>query len=308
MVVGVLLTIDIGILSTWQIIDPFYRETKLLDPYVSQTFLRPAAVAVIEYVRREEEDGPGSYCIHHSHADASESGQRGNPAGKRILPEQSHDHLCGCHLRLQGPSYGIFLKEKKERRETFSPCVSNAPSLSSSSCLTHNDVFSAFVVVVRLSYRPCLSQAFGCFLAWETRNVNIPALNDSKYIGKAPTVAVCFFVFSPGSTATHRPATIGTQHADAMPLFSFFLIALGTDRNERLQRGDHVRDWWSCIVHPGRRARRLLRHHIDFHHFLHHRYGTLKSLLSMQRQCSLSLSPFCISHAQAPSASSSFPR
>ena len=27
-------------------------------------------------------------------------------------------------------------------------------------------------------------KAFGCFLAWETRNVNIPALNDSKYIGK----------------------------------------------------------------------------------------------------------------------------
>lgn len=24
---------------------------------------------------------------------------------------------------------------------------------------------------------------FGCFLAWETRNVSIPALNDSKYIG-----------------------------------------------------------------------------------------------------------------------------
>jgi len=24
---------------------------------------------------------------------------------------------------------------------------------------------------------------FGCFLAWETRNVNIAALNDSKYIG-----------------------------------------------------------------------------------------------------------------------------
>lgn len=26
-------------------------------------------------------------------------------------------------------------------------------------------------------------QLFGCFLAWETRNVSIPALNDSKYIG-----------------------------------------------------------------------------------------------------------------------------
>lgn len=26
-------------------------------------------------------------------------------------------------------------------------------------------------------------QIFGCFLAWETRAVNVPALNDSKYIG-----------------------------------------------------------------------------------------------------------------------------
>lgn len=26
-------------------------------------------------------------------------------------------------------------------------------------------------------------QVFGCFLAWETRHVSIPALNDSKYIG-----------------------------------------------------------------------------------------------------------------------------
>ena len=40
MVVGVLLTIDIAILTTWQVIDPFYRETKLLEPYVSPlTFL-----------------------------------------------------------------------------------------------------------------------------------------------------------------------------------------------------------------------------------------------------------------------------
>jgi len=28
-----------------------------------------------------------------------------------------------------------------------------------------------------------LGQVFGCFLAWETRNVSIAALNDSKYIG-----------------------------------------------------------------------------------------------------------------------------
>jgi len=28
-----------------------------------------------------------------------------------------------------------------------------------------------------------VEQVFGCFLAWETRNVSIVALNDSKYIG-----------------------------------------------------------------------------------------------------------------------------
>ncbi|RMC15731.1 hypothetical protein DUI87_07934 [Hirundo rustica rustica] len=30
---------------------------------------------------------------------------------------------------------------------------------------------------------PTVAKLFGCFLAWETRNVSIPALNDSKYIG-----------------------------------------------------------------------------------------------------------------------------
>ena len=39
-----------------------------------------------------------------------------------------------------------------------------------------------FMQRLRHTYR--ILQAFGCFLAWETRNVNIPALNDSKYIGK----------------------------------------------------------------------------------------------------------------------------
>lgn len=39
-----------------------------------------------------------------------------------------------------------------------------------------------FSSVLNLSACPSL-QLFGCFLAWETRNVSIPALNDSKYIG-----------------------------------------------------------------------------------------------------------------------------
>lgn len=42
---------------------------------------------------------------------------------------------------------------------------------------------SKFLLKV-LSFLPLLPfQLFGCFLAWETRNVSIPALNDSKYIG-----------------------------------------------------------------------------------------------------------------------------
>jgi len=35
---------------------------------------------------------------------------------------------------------------------------------------------------------------FGCFLAWETRAVNVPALNDSKYIGIA-VYAIVVFIF-----------------------------------------------------------------------------------------------------------------
>lgn len=34
-VVGVLLAIDIAIMTTWQITDPFYRFTKQMEPFVS---------------------------------------------------------------------------------------------------------------------------------------------------------------------------------------------------------------------------------------------------------------------------------
>jgi hypothetical protein len=34
---------------------------------------------------------------------------------------------------------------------------------------------------------------FGCFLAWETRAVNVPALNDSKYIGISVYIVVVSF-------------------------------------------------------------------------------------------------------------------
>jgi gamma-aminobutyric acid type B receptor len=40
MVVGVLLVIDLAIMTTWQVTDPFYRETKQMEPYVSTTDFR----------------------------------------------------------------------------------------------------------------------------------------------------------------------------------------------------------------------------------------------------------------------------
>ena len=40
--------------------------------------------------------------------------------------------------------------------------------------------------MVALYAKHCLLLMFGAFLAWETRKVYMPALNDSKQIGKAP--------------------------------------------------------------------------------------------------------------------------
>ena len=38
MVVGILLAIDIAIITTWQVADPFYRDTKQLEPRVRKTY------------------------------------------------------------------------------------------------------------------------------------------------------------------------------------------------------------------------------------------------------------------------------
>jgi len=44
-------------------------------------------------------------------------------------------------------------------------------------------------------------QLFGLFLAWETRQVNIPALNDSKYIGMS--VYNCVMMCVLGAPLSH---------------------------------------------------------------------------------------------------------
>ena len=49
-VVGVLLSIDIAIMTTWQIIDPFYRETKQLGQYVSNNSMYVSNSGYLLYV------------------------------------------------------------------------------------------------------------------------------------------------------------------------------------------------------------------------------------------------------------------
>ncbi|KAH8375112.1 hypothetical protein KR200_000318 [Drosophila serrata] len=95
MVVGVLLAIDIAIITTWQIADPFYRETKQLEPR------------------------------HHENID-----------DVLVIPENEY-------------------------------CQSE-----------HMTIFVSIIY----AYKGLLL-VFGAFLAWETRHVSIPALNDSKHIG-----------------------------------------------------------------------------------------------------------------------------
>ncbi|XP_049807072.1 gamma-aminobutyric acid type B receptor subunit 2 [Schistocerca nitens] len=95
MVVGVLLVIDLAIMTTWQVTDPFYRETKTMEPYP-----HPSSEDIL------------------------------------IVPENEY-----C---------------QSERMTVFVGSI--------------------------YAYKGLL-MIFGAFLAWETRHVSIPALNDSKYVG-----------------------------------------------------------------------------------------------------------------------------
>ncbi|XP_058813758.1 gamma-aminobutyric acid type B receptor subunit 2 [Topomyia yanbarensis] len=94
-VVGVLLAIDLAIMTTWQIADPFYRETKHIEPSV-------------------------------------------HPTLEDVIIVQENEY-----------------------------CQSNRMTI--------------FIGVI-YAYKGLLL-IFGAFLAWETRHVSIPALNDSKHVG-----------------------------------------------------------------------------------------------------------------------------
>ncbi|XP_013148746.1 PREDICTED: gamma-aminobutyric acid type B receptor subunit 2 [Papilio polytes] len=131
MVVGVLLAIDIAIMSTWQIFYPFYRATKQMEPYP-------------------------------------------HPTSEDIVIVQENEY---CQSEKMTIFVGIIY------------------------------VYKGLLLV------------FGAFLAWETRHVSIPALNDSKHIGLSVYNVLIMCIM--GAPIAHVLA----DHKDALfVLISIFII------------------------------------------------------------------------------------
>lgn len=124
MVVGVLLGFDFAIMTTWQVADPFYRDTKQMEPFVSFEFVIQTnkIINFIEYYFI-------FVCFSHHQA---------HPSLEDVLIVQENEYC-------QSEQMSIFLG-------------------------------------IIYAYKGMLL-IFGAFLAWETRNVSIPALNDSKHVG-----------------------------------------------------------------------------------------------------------------------------
>ncbi|XP_026318221.1 gamma-aminobutyric acid type B receptor subunit 2 isoform X3 [Hyposmocoma kahamanoa] len=128
MVVGVLLCVDLAIMTTWQVSDPFYRATKQLEPYP-------------------------------------------HPSSEDIVIVQENEYC------------------QSERMSIF--------------------------IGIIYAYKGLLL-VFGAFLAWETRHVSIPALNDSKHIGLSVYNVLIMCIMGAAI------ALVLTDHKDAL----FVLIAI----------------------------------------------------------------------------------
>lgn len=79
MVVGVLLFIDIAIITTWQIADPFYRETKQLEPKVKMRLSSCWKLWLI-WIILLAAPWEHRWCVSHTR--------------EWVLPVGAHDNLC----------------------------------------------------------------------------------------------------------------------------------------------------------------------------------------------------------------------
>lgn len=82
-VVGVLLAIDLAIMTTWQIADPFYRETKHIEPSVGFDFFLVSIFHIL------------------SQTGSPNIGRRYHRSGERILSIQQDDHFHRYNIRVQ---------------------------------------------------------------------------------------------------------------------------------------------------------------------------------------------------------------
>ncbi|GAB6023912.1 Metabotropic GABA-B receptor subtype 2, isoform C [Chamberlinius hualienensis] len=130
-IVGVLLILDIAIMTTWQVVDPFYRETKQLPPMPSSVAEDILVIPQVEYCR----------------------------SGRMSL-------FLGAIYLTKG-----------------------------------------------------LLMVIGCFLAWETRHVTIPALNDSKYVGMSVYNVVIMCVMGAAISSI-----LSDQQNAAFIIISIFII------------------------------------------------------------------------------------
>ena len=90
--------------------------------------------------------------------------------------------------------------DRVELTEKTSHCKSRA---FSSKTPTKNGEENEYNGMKAIQFKSCFIdfQLFGCFLAWETRSVTIPALNDSKYIGINVYVVMLVCLVSIGVTS-----------------------------------------------------------------------------------------------------------
>ncbi|PAV76150.1 hypothetical protein WR25_23450 [Diploscapter pachys] len=79
---------------------------------------------------------------------------------------------------------------------------------------TYSSVFQAILYVIK-----GVLMILGCFLAWETRHVNVPALNDSKFIGISVYVVVVMSVLGLSTSVILKERV-----NEAYALSSFFII------------------------------------------------------------------------------------
>ena len=107
-------------------------------------------------------------------------------------------------------------------------------------------VFFVFFFAVVFTYQGLLL-LFGIFLAWETRNVTIPTLNDSKYIGMSAVYNV--FV----SSIIGSVASLTLEYYDASYAILFMCLIMSTSLTMLLVFAPKVRILWLETSHewPG---------------------------------------------------------